>query len=98
MTETTIPYSSTPIFNETSLPKALQNAHSTKAGTWGVLELIAGELVYVIEDSGHRRAMVAGDRQLIEPQQLHHVELSGPMQMQVHFYREKPDLESTEAR
>ena len=98
MTETRIPYSSTPIFNETSLPKALQNAHSTKAGTWGVLELIAGELVYVIENSGRRRAMVAGDRQLIEPQQLHHVELSGPMQMQVHFYREKPDPESTEAR
>ncbi|MEO9468158.1 DUF1971 domain-containing protein [Parasphingorhabdus sp.] len=86
------PYSSTPIFNETSLPKALQNAHNTKAGTWGLLDLIAGELVYVIEDSGNRRPMVAGDRQLIEPEQLHHVELSGPMQMQVHFYRDKPDL------
>lgn len=98
MTDASKPYSSTPIFTETSLPKSLQNAHSTKTGTWGVLELIAGELVYVIEDSDNRRAMVAGDHQLIEPEQLHHVELSGPMQMQVHFYRENPRPGSTETR
>ncbi|SIN61307.1 Uncharacterized protein, possibly involved in tellurite resistance [Parasphingorhabdus marina DSM 22363] len=86
------PYSSTPVFDETSLPKALQKAHDTKAGTWGVLELMAGELVYVVEGTGCRRVMQAGDCQLIEPQQLHHVELIGPMQMQVHFYRQPPEL------
>lgn len=86
------PYSSTPVFNESNLPKALQHAHHTKAGTWGVLELMAGELVYVVEDSGSRQVMLAGDCQLIPPLELHHVELTGPMQMQVHFYRKKPEL------
>ena len=85
------PYKSTSIFDEHSLPDALQNAHSTKAGTWGVLEVIAGKLVYVVEHGGEKRLMTAGERQLIEPEQRHHVELSGPMQMQVHFYRERPD-------
>jgi len=92
MTSSSTPYSSTPVFNEETLPAALQNAHNTKAGTWGVLELIAGELVYVVEESGHRRILRAGDRQLITPEQLHHVELIGAMQMQVHFHREKPAL------
>ncbi len=84
-------YKSTPVFSEATLPQALQEAHNTKPGTWGLLELIAGELVYVIEESGNSRHMQAGDTQIIEPQQLHHVELVGPMQMQVHFFREKPD-------
>ena len=86
------PYKSTPVFDESSLPAALQAAHRTKAGAWGVLEVLAGRLEYVIEESGDTRLMSAGDRQLIEPEQLHHVVLTGPMQMQVHFYREKPDL------
>lgn len=92
MTAQPEPYKSTPVFDEVSLPAALQAAHSTKAGAWGVLELLAGSIDYVLEDSGHTRRMNAGDRQVIEPQQLHHVVLSGPMQMQVHFYRERPDV------
>ncbi len=88
------PYSSTPVFDETSLPKALQAAHSTKAGAWGVLEILSGSLNYVIEESQDTRLMTEGDRQLIEPEILHHVTLIGPMQMQVHFYREKPDIGS----
>ncbi|MEP2102568.1 MAG: DUF1971 domain-containing protein [Parasphingorhabdus sp.] len=86
------PYSSTPVFDENNLPKALQAAHSTKAGAWGVLEIINGSLHYVIEEDQETRLMTAGDRQLIEPEQLHHVALIGPMQMQVHFYRERPDI------
>ncbi len=88
------PYRSTPVFDETSLPKALQAAHSTKADTWGILEIISGSLQYVIEESQEIRLMATGDRQLIEPGQLHHVSLVGPMQMQVHFYREKLDIPS----
>ncbi|WP_109354348.1 DUF1971 domain-containing protein [Sphingorhabdus sp. EL138] len=89
------PYRSTPVFDETSLPQALQAAHNTKAGTWGVLEIISGSLHYVIEESQETRLMTTGDRQLIEPEQLHHVTLVGPMQMQVHFYRKKPDIGSS---
>lgn len=83
-------YKSTPVFDEKTLPAALQKAHCTKAGTWGLLELLSGELTYVIEESGSSRRMATGDKQIIEPQQLHHVELTGAMQMQVHFFRERP--------
>ncbi len=87
------PYRSTPVFDETSLPAALQAAHSIKADSWGILEIISGSLHYITEDSQETRLMSTGDRQLIEPQQLHHVTLVGPMQMQVHFYRQKPEIE-----
>ena len=83
------PYKSTPVFTQDNLPPALQEEHSIKAGSWGILELLSGELIYITEESG-RRHMTAGDEQIIEPQLLHHVELCGAMQMQVHFFREKP--------
>lgn len=86
------PYRSTPVFDESSLPAALQAAHSTKPNIWGILEIISGSLHYVIEESQETRLMTTDDRQLIEPEQLHHVSLVGPMQMQVHFYIEKPNM------
>lgn len=85
------PYKSTPIFDENTLPAALQNAHNTKAGTWGLLDLLSGTLDYVIEESGETRHMTAGDQQVIIPEQRHHVKLTGPMQMQVHFLTSQPE-------
>jgi hypothetical protein len=35
--------------------------------------------------------MTAGDQQIIIPEQRHHVELTGPMEMQVHFLTSKPE-------
>lgn len=85
-----LPYRSTPVFDESSLPKGLQKAHSTKKGTWGLLELISGNLVYVIENSQARIEMSTGDLQIIEPEVLHHVELLGPVKMQIYFYHSRP--------
>ena len=36
----TEPYKTTPVFDETSLPGAIRNAHSTKAGVWGLLRVL----------------------------------------------------------
>ena len=46
-----IPYGASPIFDEQSLPDALRNDHRTKAGTWGLLRVLDGEvrLIFVIE-------------------------------------------------
>ncbi len=37
------PYRSTPVFDEISLPAALRNEHSTKAGVWGLICVIEGQ-------------------------------------------------------
>ena len=39
-----LPYRSTPIFDEVTLPAALRSEHRTKAGVWGVIRVIEGRL------------------------------------------------------
>lgn len=86
------PYRTTPLFDERTLPRALRNAHSTKAGVWGVLRVIEGCVRFLLEDGSPARLVTPGTPQLIEPEQRHHVELLGPMRMQVEFYDHAPAL------
>lgn len=39
-----IPYRSTPVFNEATLPAALRSEHRTKAEVWGVIRVTEGRL------------------------------------------------------
>jgi tellurite resistance-related uncharacterized protein len=84
-------YRSTPIFTTDSLPAALRRAHSTKAGVWGLLKVLKGTIVYVIEESGERLTVQAPGTVVILPQQLHSVDPQGDMEMQVDFYHEAPE-------
>ncbi|MEZ5688501.1 MAG: DUF1971 domain-containing protein [Caenibius sp.] len=85
-----VPYKSTPVFDESTLPDAIRSAHNTKAGVWGLLVMLEGEVDLVFHDP--RRIVRATPAQPapIAPQAVHHVETDGPMQMKVEFYREHP--------
>jgi len=85
-------YSSSPVFDQDTLPDALRRSHSTKSGTWGLLEVISGQITYVVEETGKGKNLREGDLQPIAPDEVHHVEPLGPMQMQVHFFHQKPRL------
>src|SRR3546814_1000811 len=39
-----LPYRSTPVFDETSLPAALRGEHRTKAGVWGLIRVLEGKI------------------------------------------------------
>ncbi len=84
------PYKSTPVFDDTSLPAAIRNAHNTKDGVWGLLRVIEGEVRLVFHDPPRELHVTPGNPAPIPPQQVHHVEVLGPMRMQVEFYREPP--------
>ena len=86
------PYKATPVFDQDSLPQALRNAHNTKAGVWGLLRVLEGEVRLVFHEPAREVAVTVGTPCEIPPQALHHVEVDGPMRMQVEFYRERPDL------
>ncbi len=87
------PYRSTPIFTAQSLPAALRKAHNTKAGVWGVLCVLKGSLLYMIEETQESQELHAPQHALITPLQYHYVTpLSDDMEMRVDFYHEKPDL------
>lgn len=87
------PYRSTPVFDEVTLPAALRTAHRTKAGAWGVIRVLEGRVCYHLDDGSAPPTILTPNQPgLISPEQPHHVEPLGRMQMQVEFYDEPPVL------
>ena len=75
-----------------ALPAALRGEHKTKAGTWGVIQVIEGELKFSLANGEGETILTPDNPGLILPEQPHRVEPLGPMRMQVHFYDQAPDL------
>jgi tellurite resistance-related uncharacterized protein len=85
------PYRTTAVFNEDTLPAALRREHRTKAGAWGIIRVLDGELRLRFPDG--RDELLSSDRPgLIKPEETHWVEVIGPMRMQVEFYDRDPEI------
>jgi len=84
------PYKITPVFDQESLPAALRNEHNTKAGVWGLLRVLEGSVRLVFRDSQKSVNVTPNSPAPIPPEDVHHVEVTGPIKMQVEFYREPP--------
>ncbi|MEC9348049.1 MAG: DUF1971 domain-containing protein [Pseudomonadota bacterium] len=82
----------TPVFDETGMPDALRKDHSTREGTWGLIHVLSGRLVYRVTDprrpARETELTPASDPGLVEPTILHAVEPVGPVRFFVAFYRE----------
>lgn len=85
-----VPYRSTPVFDEKSLPAALRGEHSTKAGVWGVICVLEGRMRLDYADPPSTRLLEAGEAGLCAPQRVHSVAPLGPMRMRVDFYDRDP--------
>lgn len=84
-------YRSTPVFDEISLPAALRADHRTKAGTWGVINVLGGKLQLTFIDSPGSLTLLPGQPGLVNPGQTHFVTPIGIMQMRVDFHDSEPD-------
>lgn len=86
------PYSRTAEFTETTVPPALLRDHTTKVGTWGMIHVLSGELVYRITDPRRAKSEVLLTPEaapgVVEPTILHAVEPRGPVRFYVEFHRE----------
>jgi tellurite resistance-related uncharacterized protein len=87
-----LPYRSTPIFDEATLPAALRSEHRTKAGVWGVIRVIEGRLKLTCLDPASEVILTPDRPGLVLPEQPHFVEPLGAMRMQVDFYDQRPSL------
>jgi tellurite resistance-related uncharacterized protein len=83
-------YKRTPDFDQDSLPEAIRSAHSTKAGTWGLLVVSEGAARLVFHDPRREVLVMPGSPGKIAPQAVHHVELDGPVRLHVEFYKGEP--------
>tara|TARA_R110002124_G_scaffold52685_5_gene151430 strand:+ start:1443 stop:1724 length:282 start_codon:yes stop_codon:yes gene_type:complete len=79
-------YSRTPVYTEKTLPPGFLKNHRTKEGVWGVIEVVDGELEYVIGTS-EKHILRSGYNGVVEPQVLHHVKPLGEVSFSVAFYR-----------
>ena len=84
------PYKVTPEWDQDTLPAAIRGEHATKAGTWGLLVVLEGAVDLVFHDPARRVHVTPGQPALIAPQAVHHVEIAGPMRMQVEFHHVAP--------
>lgn len=87
----TEPYRSTPVFDQDTLPAALRARHSTKAGVWGVIRVIEGELELTYLEPESSVLLTPDNPGLVQPQQPHFVTPRGPMRMKVEFHDRAPE-------
>lgn len=81
-------YKKTPEFNQDSIPKGLLNDHQTMQNVWGVIEILEGELEYIIQtDPVEVVKLSKRVKGIVEPQQSHHVKTNGPVRFYVEFYK-----------
>jgi tellurite resistance-related uncharacterized protein len=87
-----VPYKSTPVFDENTLPAGLRREHRTKAGVWGVIRMLEGRLRYQMVDQASEEILDPDHPGLVLPNVPHLVEPLGPMRMQIDFYNQPPRL------
>ncbi len=90
------PYKITPVWDQDTLPAALRHEHSTKAGTWGLLRVLEGEVLLVFTAPASTVRVTPDKPGLIPPEAVHHVEVDGAMRMQVEFHHAPPGISSVE--
>ena len=82
------PYRRTPEFTEASVPAGLLKQHSTKAGTWGKIQVLEGRLRYRILAPEPEEILLTPERfGVVEPQVPHEVCPDGPVRFYVEFHR-----------
>ncbi|MDE7547026.1 DUF1971 domain-containing protein [Acetobacter fabarum] len=92
MTEV-LPYRSTPVFDQDTLPAALRTRHNTRAGVWGVIRVLEGTLKLTYLDPPSELLLTPDKPGLVLPQQPHFVTPMGAMMMRVDFYDQSPPAE-----
>jgi tellurite resistance-related uncharacterized protein len=81
-------YRQTPEFSESTVPRGLLGAHTTKAGVWGRIRVLEGALLYrILEPVPEERRLEPGIDGIVEPGVEHQVEVSGPTRFIVEFLR-----------
>jgi tellurite resistance-related uncharacterized protein len=82
------PYRRTPTFTHESVPKALLERHTTKAGVWARIHVVVGSLDYVLhEPFDARERLTPNAPGIVPPEVEHHLELSDPVSFYVEFMR-----------
>ncbi len=85
-------YGESTVFTNTSVPKKLTSRHNTKAGVWGQIEVLFGQLKYIVADDPDNPIILTPEAHgIIAPEQYHYVEVIGPVEFKIAFYQSDKD-------
>src|SRR3546814_16762511 len=87
-----LPYRSTPVFDETSLPAALRGEHRTKEGVWGLIRVLEGKLQLNIIDPPSEEIHTTDNSGVVKPDQPHFVPPLVSLRRKIAFSEEPPAL------
>jgi len=83
-------YKKTPEFTETTIPKGLLNNHTTKLGTWGLIHVLDGSLIYIHEQEGiNPIEILAGETAAVPPCMPHRVRANDKVRFFVEFCKKE---------
>lgn len=81
-------YRQTKVFTASTVPRGILAQHSTKAGTWGLIHVRAGQVQYFLEGEQTPLATVgAGESFVVLPEEVHFVQLSDDAEFSVEFHK-----------
>lgn len=84
------PYRMSSEFDAAGLPPALQREHRTKAGVWGVIRVLEGQLKYVVLDPPAEHILTVERPGMVLPEQPHRIEPMGDLRVRIEFYDRPP--------
>ena len=81
-------YKRTATFDQESIPAPLLKGHTTKAGTWGIIVVLHGRLLYRILEPALEEIELSPELAgIVEPTMRHEVQPLGEIEFYVEFYR-----------
>jgi truncated hemoglobin YjbI/tellurite resistance-related uncharacterized protein len=86
-----VPYRSSPVFDQDTLPEALRREHTTRSGTWGVIRVLSGKARLHLAEGGVSD-LSPDEPGIVAPQQVHWVEPIGAVRLRVDFHDRQPVL------
>ncbi len=81
-----VAYRRSPLFDQDTLPPALQRLHRTNPGAWALIHVVEGRLLYRILEPFSETVLTPARAGVVRPEQLHEVLPMGPVQLFIEFY------------
>lgn len=72
------------------IPAGLKGQHQLKAGSWAVIKILSGRIDFAWDDENARPSttLETGMKLTVPPLVLHHLVVTGPVEVSLSFYRE----------
>lgn len=79
-------------WSEDVIPEGLKGQHQLKAGSWAEIHILSGQIDFAWDDgeASVAHTLGSGMKLTVPPLVLHHLIVTGPVEIAISFFREVP--------